>query len=60
MEDEGFSSINYTKASDGSINFDGMTTSFPYTRLNGEVPIEAFYVIRSAHNGKIKDLCQFF
>ncbi len=57
--EEGLSSINWTRAREGRTRFVGSTASFPYTRLNGEEPMEAFCVILSAHSANIKDLCQF-
>ena len=45
MDEEGFSSMNYTRANDGRARFDGITASLPKTKLKGEAPIEALRVI---------------
>ena len=55
IEEEGLSSINWTRAREGSARLVGSIASFPYTRLNGEVPMEAFCVILSAHSANKKD-----
>ena len=51
--------MNWSKERDGITTLVGSTTYFPYTRLNGEVPIEAFWVIQSAQRENINELCQF-
>ena len=56
-EEKGCSLMNWTRAIDGIVIFKGKIASFPYNKWKGEVPIEAFLVILSAHNAKVKGLC---